>query len=86
MILLMLLLCIRYAMKQPLPVGGFRWVPDDQHKHLIDRILLSSDHPNHVGVDNDVGYILEVDLEYPAGLHDNHNDLPLAPEKVRIVE
>ena len=27
------------------------------------------------------GWILEVDLEYPAHLHDAHNDYPLAPEK-----
>ena len=30
------------------------------------------------------GWILEVDLEYPAYLHDAHNDYPLAPEKKAI--
>ena len=30
------------------------------------------------------GWILEVDLEYPANLHDAHNDYPLAPEKKTI--
>ena len=33
---------------------------------------------------NLTGYILEVDLEYPKKLHDNHNDLPLAPESLMI--
>ena len=28
--------------------------------------------------------ILEVDLEYPRGLHDLHNDYPLAPERLKI--
>lgn len=32
----------------------------------------------------DDGYILEVDLEYPASVHDMHNCYPLAPEKMMI--
>ena len=32
------------------------------------------------------GEILEVDLEYPAELHDLHNDYPLAPERLNIKE
>ena len=33
---------------------------------------------------NEKGYILEVDLEYPKNLHKQHSDLPFLPEKMKI--
>jgi hypothetical protein len=64
-----------WAMSQHLPTGKFKWLSEDQISKL-DVVNV----PN----DNAEGYILEVDLEYPSEIHDNHNDYPLAPEKLTI--
>ena len=48
-----------WAMAQYLPYDGFEWVSE------FDKINF-----NLIGVDSYVGYILEVDLEYPDDLYD----------------
>ena len=35
---------------------------------------------------NGHGYVLEVVVEYPEKTHDLHNDLPLAPESIRLIK
>ena len=65
----------RWAMSQPLPTGGFRWVEDCDG--LAGTI---KDQP----ADGPEGFILEVDLEYPRELHDEHNAYPLAPERIVV--
>jgi hypothetical protein len=62
-----------WAMSQPLPTGEFDWLTDQE----IADIDITD-----VADDNEQGYILEVDLQYPSELHDLHNDYPLAPEKL----
>ena len=60
-------------MSEYLPYGGFKWLKS------VDGF-----DANSIIVKNPVGYILEVDLEYPDELHLLHNDYPLAPEKLAI--
>ena len=36
------------------------------------------------GEDRDIGYILEVDIEYPEKLQNLHNNLPFLPERITI--
>ena len=63
-----------WAMSQPLPVDGFKWLPECELPHW-----------NFITDDDDgIGCILEVDLEYPKDLHDAHNEYPLAPESLKI--
>lgn len=39
-----------------------------------------------ISEENSVGYILEVDLEYPQQLHNEHSDYPLAPESMIVTD
>ena len=52
-----------WAMSEKMPYKDFKWVEDVQAIPLEE--MLS---------DGDLGYVLEVDLEYPDELHDLHND------------
>ena len=61
------------TMLEPLPVDGFKWITKDElprWKEFLEQ--------------EEVGCVLEVDLEYPSELHDEHNDYPLAPESLKI--
>ena len=58
-----------------LPYGDFRFLSEEEIK-VFD--LYS------VPEDSLIGYILEVDIEYPEELHNLHNDYPLCPEKIEV--
>ncbi|GFS99851.1 uncharacterized protein TNCV_1063021 [Trichonephila clavipes] len=58
-----------WAMSQHLPTHDFSWTDEDVNFM-------------NVPDDSEIGYIFEVDLEYPDELHDLHNCYPLAPEKI----
>lgn len=61
-----------YSMQQYLPTGGFRWLTLHEITNLDIEALSDED---------DVGYVLEVDIEYSRALHDKHNDLPFLCER-----
>ena len=64
-----------FAMNQSLPMSDFNWVNECEYENIDWK---------NISTNNEIGYILEVDLEYPDELHDLHNDFPLAPEKRKI--
>ena len=60
-------------MSQKLPVDAFK-----QIKQLSE---FNDDFIKDYDENNDKGYILEVDVEYPKSLFNLHNDLPFLPER-----
>ena len=60
-------------MSEYLPNEDFQWVKN------VDGFDVNS-----VNKKSDVGYLLEVNLEYADELHELHNDYPLDPEKLAV--
>lgn len=59
----------------PLPISNFEWLSEEEIEQLNWLTMLD---------EQETGYILEVDLNYPANLHKDHNSFPLAPERLTI--
>ena len=62
-----------WVMREYLPCGRFKWLKN------IDKFDIKS-----ISNKSPTGYFLEVDVEYPEELHQLHNDVPLAPEKIAV--
>ena len=58
-----------WPMLQPLPVGNFRWLSEDELKQPLS---------------NFPPCFVSVDLEYPEELHDKFKDYPPAPDRVLL--
>ena len=67
-----------YAMSKKLPIRNFKWLDKDDiskfNFELIKKYVENSD----------IGYIFEVDIEYPKHIRMLHNDLPFLPERMKI--
>ena len=59
-----------------LPVNGFRWVYNVSG--------FNEDFIKNYNENSDVGYFLEVDVEYPKKLFDSHKDLPFLAERKKL--
>ena len=65
-----------WAMSKKLPVNGFKWEND-----------LSKFNENFIknyNENSDVGYFLEVDVEYPKTSWGSHKELPFLPERRKL--
>ena len=71
-----------WSLKEPLPYAEFKWLHEDEIAEKFpseEAIRKLSDDGNH-------GYFLEVDLEYPEEIHEEHSDYPVAPEKIKVYQ
>ena len=62
-----------WAMCKKLPLNSFLW-----SKNLNQ---YTSDFIKNYNKDSDLGYLLEVDINYPKHLRESHRDLPFLPVK-----
>ena len=60
-------------LQYPLRLKGFELVEDIS----LDEMLQTED-------EGDIGFLVDVNLEYPDELHDKHADYPLVPDKESI--
>ena len=65
-----------WGMSQKLPVNGFKWV---KRLSRFNKIFIKNYNEN-----SDIGYFLEVDVEYPKKLFGSHKDLPFLPERKKL--
>ena len=65
-----------WAMSQKLPVNGFKWV---EKLSRFNKSLIRDYDEN-----SDIGYFLEVDIDYPEKLFNPHKDLPFLPERKKV--
>ena len=65
------------TMTQDLPTHGFKWKEGEGFTpQKIDELVKKK---------GKEGYLLEVDVEYPKELHENHDDVPFLTERMKLV-
>ena len=63
-------------MSQKLPINGFKWVKN--LSRFNERFI------KNYNESSDIGYFLEVDIDYPKELCNLHKDLPFLPERKKV--
>ena len=63
-------------MSQKLPTNSFKWVED--------LFQFNENFIKNYDENSDIGYFLEVDIDYPKELFNLHKDLPFLPERKKV--
>ena len=65
-----------WTVSQKLPLNGFKWV--EKLSRFNERFI------KNYKENSDIGYFLEVDIDYPKELFNLHKDLPFLPERKKV--
>src|SRR6202020_872598 len=65
------------ALRELLPTSNFQWMTETEFISLDWKTIETQD---------EIGYTIRVDLEYPKEIHDATQDFPLAPETGYVTE
>ena len=63
-------------MSQKLPTGSFHWLTQSESSRFSNNF-------QNIDSEGNIGYTIEVDMEYPNELHSYHNGLPFFPEVLK---
>ena len=66
-----------WTMSKKLPINGFKWVKT--LSRFNERFI------KNYNENSDIGYFLEVDIDYLKELFNLQNDLPFSPEKKKLI-
>ena len=67
-----------WPMSQKLPVNDFKWVKQEELSKFNEDFIKNYDE------NGNIGYFLEVDIDYPKELFNLHKDLPFLPESKKV--
>ena len=67
-----------WAMSQKLPVNDFKWIKKEELSKFNEDFIKNYDE------NGNIGYFLEVDIDYPKELFNLHKDLPFLPERKKV--
>ena len=59
-------------------------LPVSDLKYIDDISIFTEDFIKNYDENNDKGYIIVVDVEYPRNLYKLHSDLPFLPERIKV--
>ena len=61
-----------------LPVNDFKWIKKEELSKFNEDFIKNYDE------NGNIGYFLEIDIDYPKELFNLHKDLPLLPESKKV--